>query len=276
MVAFSFGCGVQWVWWCGGWSPARVEPGSGAAQAAVGDGSGAATDGDHAGLDELLDAERLEDVEQGSELVGGAGGLDDDRVGRHVDDLGLEELDRVDDLAAGRRVGTDLDEQDLALHRGVRVELDDLEHLDELVELLRHLLERRALDLDDDRDAGDVGQLGRADGEGVDVEAASGEERCHAGQDAGLVLDEDRQGVLAHAQSSRSQTGASWRAAWIMSLLTPAGTIGHTMASRCTMKSMTTSTSSGVSARRPRQPYASASLTKSGTLWVVGCRSVLE
>src|SRR6478735_7934045 len=262
MVAFSFGCGVRWSGWDG-----ADRSRSGAAEVPIGDRPRAAADGDHAGLDELLDAERLEHVEERAELVRRAGRLDDDRVGGDVDDLGLEELDRVDDLTPGRRVGANLDEQDLALDRRVRLELDDLEHLDELVELLGYLFQGGALDLDDDRDARDLGQLGRADGEGVDVEAPAREERRHAGQDAGLVLDEDRQGVLAHAQSSRSQTGASWRAAWIMSLLTPAGTMGHTMASRCTMKSMTTgrsfvssaclmtaSTSSGVSARRPRQP----------------------
>ena len=61
------------------------------------------------------------------------------------------------------------------------------------------------------------------------------------------------------------------------SLLVPAATIGHTIASRCTRKSTTTgwssmaiafsmvaSTWSGDSHDSPTQPYASASLTKSG------------
>ncbi len=84
-----------------------------------------------------------------------------------------------------------------------------------------------------------------------------------------------------------------------MSLLdVPAATMGQTMASLCTMKSITTgrslmamacsitlSTSPASSQRRPSQSYASASLTKSGmrvpvglpdvTVWV-RCRSVLE
>src|SRR6476620_2832840 len=147
MVAFSFGCGVRWsVGWgtrgCAGW-PGRTAyalwwtlGGSGAAEAAVGDRARPAPHRDHPRLDELLDAERLEDVEEGAQLVGVAGRLDDDGVGRHVDDLGLEELDRVDDLAAGGRVGAHLDEQDLALHRRVRVELDDLEHLMSLLSCL--------------------------------------------------------------------------------------------------------------------------------------------
>ena len=137
-------------------------------------------------------------------------------------------------------VGADLDEQDLALHRGGRVELDDLEHLDELVELLRHLLEGSA-------STSTTTVMREISGFSVGPTASElmlkprRENRAgDAGEDAGLVLDEDRQGVLAHAQSSRSQTGAACRAAWILSLLTPAGTIGHTIASRWTMKSMTT------------------------------------
>ena len=68
------------------------------------------------------------------------------------------------------------------------------------------------------------------------------------------------------------------RACLMSSLLVPAATIGHTIASLWTMKSITTgwsliamacsmiaSTSSFFSQRRPMQPYASASFTKSGT-----------
>ena len=169
---------------------------------------------------------------------------------------------------AGGEVGPDLDQQDLALHRGGPVELDDLDHLDQLVELLGDLLQRQLLDVDHDGHPRDLRVLGRAHGEGVDVEAAAGEQAGDPGEDAGLVLDQDGQGVLAHAAySSRSHTGAMPRAFWILSLLTPAGTIGHTMASRCTTKSTTTGTSlismalaivasmsSGDSQRRPTQP----------------------
>ena len=44
----------------------------------------------------------------------------------------------------------------------VRLELDDLEHLDQLVELLGHLLEREVLDVDDDGHPRDLRVLGRA------------------------------------------------------------------------------------------------------------------
>ena len=80
-------------------------------------------------------------------------------------------------------------------------------------------------------------------------------------------------------------------------LLAPAATMGQTMASLCTTKSITTGRSSmaiacsitlstwlASSQRMPSQPYASASLTKSGTRVPTGlllccepcCRSVLE
>jgi hypothetical protein len=44
-------------------------------------------------------------------------------------------------------VGPDLDQEQLALHRLPRLELDDLEHVDQLVELLGDLLERVLLAL---------------------------------------------------------------------------------------------------------------------------------
>ena len=91
--------------------------------------------------------------------------LDGHRVGRDVDDLGPEQLDGVEHLAAGVGVGPDLDQQQLAVDRGRAVELDDLDHLDQLVELLGDLLERGVLDVDDDRHPGDLGVLGRADRE---------------------------------------------------------------------------------------------------------------
>ena len=51
------------------------------------------------------------------ELVGVAGHLDRDGVGGDVDDLGPEQLDGVEHLAAGVGVGLDLDQQQLALDR---------------------------------------------------------------------------------------------------------------------------------------------------------------
>ena len=135
------------------------------------------------------------------QLVGVAGDLDGDGVGGDVDDLGPEQVHGVQHGAPAGHVGLDLHQQQLAVDRGRAVELDDLDHLDQLVELLGDLLERRLLDVDHDRHPGDVGVLGRPDREGVDVEAAPREQSRDPGQDAGLVLDEDAQGVRAHSSS---------------------------------------------------------------------------
>src|SRR5262249_17830897 len=64
--------------------------------------------------------------------------------------------------------------------------------------LLGDLLQGGVLGVDHDRDPGDLGVLGLADRERVDVEAATGEHAGHPGQDAGLVLHQHRQRVLAH------------------------------------------------------------------------------
>src|SRR5665213_2550665 len=89
------------------------------------------------------------------------------------------------------KVSADLHPEDLPLNGRSACKLDDLEHLDQLVELLGDLLERQFVHVDDDRHAGHVGVLGRADREGVDVEPASREQPRDTGQYAGLVLHED-------------------------------------------------------------------------------------
>src|SRR5579863_8466792 len=264
------------------------------AQRAVGDRAAAAADGHHARLDELLDAERLEHPDQSVELILVTGGLHRDHVDRDVDHPGAEQVHDLEHPRPALGVGPDLDQEQLALHGGARLELDDLEHVDELVQLLGHLLERVLLAVDHDSDAGELLVLGRPDRQRLDVEAAAGEQAGDPDQDARLVLDEHGQRV---GHSSRPpQSGARPRANLMSLLDVPAATMGQTMASLCTMKSSTTgrssmamarsmtrSTSAASSQRRPSQPYASASLTKSGILVPVGrlgssvgCRSVLE
>src|SRR5262249_39405734 len=145
-------------------------------RAALADGAGTATDGDHARLDQLADPERLEHPPEVAELVGIAGHFDGDRIRRDVHHLGPEQLDRVEDLPARRWIGAHLDQHQLAVDRHGTVELDDLDDLDELVQLLGHLLQRGVLDVDDDRHPRDLLVLGGAHGEGLDVEAAPAEE----------------------------------------------------------------------------------------------------
>ena len=77
--------------------------------------------------------------------------------------------------------GLDGGEQQLALDRRRRVELGDLDDVDQLVELLDDLLERRRLDVDDDGDAAEALVVGGRDGQRVDVVAAPGEQARRRG-----------------------------------------------------------------------------------------------
>src|SRR5690349_13764234 len=270
-----------------------------------GDGARSTADGDGAGLHHLADAVGLQILQQGRDLRRGTRRLDRERLRGDVDGLGAEQLHDLQHLAADRGIGPHLHQEHLALHRLGRLQLHDLEDVNELVELLRDLLEGEVLDGDDDRHAGDVGVLGGPDGQRLDVEAAPREQARHAGEHTGLVLDEHRQRVALHhgwassmtasisagpaASSSLSNSGRMLRAAMIWSLPVPAATIGHTCASAPTTKSITTgrsliamaswmtrSTSSRDSARRPTQPMASASSLKSGMRCLCVPRSVLE
>src|SRR5699024_1871116 len=203
--------------------------------------------------------------------------------------MGAEQAGDLHDLATVGGVGTDLDQREFAGHRARRVLLDDLDDVDQLVELLGHLLEREVLDGHDDGHPRQSVRLRGPDRQGLDVEAPAGEERGHAREHARLVLHQDAQGVGAsgHLSSSwpavtaaaslSSSTGRMSRAAVISSLDAPAAPIGHTWASLPTLKSMSTGrslisrarattspTSSARSHRNATQPSASASLTKSG------------
>ena len=90
--------------------------------------------------------------EQRVELVGVAGRLDRDGVGGDVDDLGAEQPDGLEDVrprSRGRRCT--LTSSSSRCTRRAGLELDDLDDVDQLVELLGHLLERQLLDVDHDR-----------------------------------------------------------------------------------------------------------------------------
>src|SRR6476620_6128917 len=156
---------------------------------------------DHAGLHHFANAVRLQHLEHGLELRWRASDLDAERLRTHIDYLRMEQLGGLDDPMPRVLVSAHFHEEQLALHRLVLLELDDLQHIDELVQLFRHLLEGAALDADDDRHARQPRMLGRTDGERLDVESTPAEQSRHAGEYARLVLDENGQGVPGHRSS---------------------------------------------------------------------------
>ena len=96
-----------------------------------------------------------------------------------------------------------LEQRHLAGDRGVGLHVADLDHVDELVELLGDLIDRVHGAVDGQRHPRDVRILGRADRERVDVEAAAAEQTGDPGQDAGPVLDQQREQVLAAGEPAR-------------------------------------------------------------------------
>src|SRR5690606_30354777 len=128
---------------------------------------------DHAGADELDDPERLHLADERLELALVAGDLEDERLPGDVDDPGPEVLGDLPNLdpVVGRAY-CDLDEHQLAadvVRAGV---VDDREHVDELLELLRHLLHGGVLARDDERGARQAGALGLGHRQRLDVVAA--------------------------------------------------------------------------------------------------------
>src|SRR3954468_24379543 len=150
--------------------------------------------------DDFDQAVRTNHPLEGLDLVGGAGHLDRHRPPRHVNDFGPEDLGELDDLGPVLDRRGDLEQGHLPGDRLFRLHVADLQHVDELVQLLGHLIDRVDGAVEGEGDPRDRRVIGRADGERVDVEAAAGEEPGDARQHARLVLDLDREYVLAAAE----------------------------------------------------------------------------
>ena len=134
---------------------------------------------------------------------------DTDPADGDVDDAGAEDVRGVDHLRAVGVVRVDLHQHDAAGDGGVLLEADDLEHRDDLVQLLGHLLDDQLVGVDHDRDAVDSRGLGVGRDQRDEVVAAAGEHAGHARDDAVDVLDEDAERVAddiggSHVPSSPS------------------------------------------------------------------------
>src|SRR5664280_2735302 len=228
---------------------------------------------DDAGAHDFEHADRLQQLEQRLELVGGADHTQHQGAAIDIDDLGLEDLGDLQHVVALFAFGGDLDQHELGGHRVLRLKVADLDDVDQLVELLGDLVDGVLGAVDHDRHAREVRVFALADGEALDVEAPAGEQAGHPGQHAGFVLDEHRQGVL-HGFAPFVLRDALPPISSVIDW--PAGTIGNTFSSGEILKSITVGrplsmaarsaspTCSGSVTRRPLAPNASASMTKSG------------
>ena len=166
---------------------------------------------DSACSDQLFDAVRAHELLEGLELLGCADDLEDQRFWAEVDHAGLEDVAERHQLGTALRRCYDLDEQKLALDGLARGELRESQHVDEFVHLLLDLLERLSIAIDTERDPRNVGALGRADGEALDVEAAPHEQTRDAHQNARLVLNVNRKRVAHGLCSPSTRTPARSR-----------------------------------------------------------------
>ena len=135
----------------------------------------------------------LQQAEQRVDLAFGAGGLDGQRFRIHVHHAHAEQTHDLQHVGTVGLVGGHLDEHQLALHGGFRIEVHDLQHMQQLVELFDDLLKRHFLHVGRDGDAGNVRTFGGGDGQRVDVERAAGEQAGDTRQHARTVLDEHGQ-----------------------------------------------------------------------------------
>src|SRR5258706_8937125 len=117
----------------------------------------------------------VERFQESIELLGGAGELD--RVGLvgDVDDSSAKDVRGALDFLAILAGGAHLDEHELPLDVLALGKVDDLDHVDELIQLLGDLLDHVVGAGGDDRHARKRLVLGRSDREGLDVVAARGE-----------------------------------------------------------------------------------------------------
>ena len=137
----------------------------------------------------------------------GAGRLDDERPVGDVHDPALVHLDDLDDL---RPVGVgrpDLHERQLVLDRGLGGQVLDLEHVDEPVELLGGLLDRDVVTAERDRHPADVGVVGVAHRQRLDVEVAGPHEAGDPVEDAGPVVHDGHEDVATQLAAAGQGPG---------------------------------------------------------------------
>ena len=138
---------------------------------------------DLAGADHLPYAVASHGVDECVDLLLISRDLEHEGLVSHVDDVGAEDLAEVDEFSAVAGGAGHLAQTQLALDVDVIGVVDDFDHVDELDELVADLLEGQLVTIDGDRHAGDVGSLGRADREAIDVEPTASKQPRHPRED---------------------------------------------------------------------------------------------
>src|ERR1700730_5844025 len=140
---------------------------------------------------DLLDAERAHQIDERLDLVGVAGHLDGYREIDDVDHVTAKGGDDRVELGPRALVHRHLHHHHLAVDSTDVLEVGDLDHRDQLVELLVYLFEDLVIARRHQHDARDGGiERILVDGQRLDIEAAAGEQAGHASEHTELVFDQ--------------------------------------------------------------------------------------
>src|SRR5471032_206113 len=107
-------------------------------------------DRDFARAGEVENAKGLHEQDERRHLRFVAGDLDGEVLRLHVDDLGAEDVANLHHLGAGLRVDLDLEQDQFTVNIFAFMKILHLDHINELVELARDLIEHTVITHDDD------------------------------------------------------------------------------------------------------------------------------
>lgn len=161
-----------------------------------------ASKGDFAGAGEVGDAEGFHEFEELVDFAFVAGEFDGEIAVLHVDDFRAENIADLHDFGASRGIDGDAKENEFAIHILIIVEILDVDHLDQFVELFGDLFEHGVVAPNDNGHARGVIGAG-ADVERIDIEASTAEHTGYACENAEFIFDENRDGV-AHKKGPQT------------------------------------------------------------------------
>src|SRR5690606_36202014 len=210
-------------------------------------------------------------LNKGIQFITATGQLNRIDRGTHIHDLAPEDINGTLDLGALRPNRLHLDQHQLTLDMSTFRQVNELHHLNQLVELLGDLLDNPIRADRGHRQARQCRLFGRCDRQGFNVVIALGKKTNNPREGARFVLKQDRNNT-AHAAYTLSVLLSH------ISFMEPRATcIGYTCSAGSTYTSRNTSRSfmakafsrAGTNSSRlrtviPTWPYASTSFMKSG------------
>src|ERR1700737_905010 len=165
----------------------------------------AARDRNRTGAGYLNEPERLHQRDESVELFTRSRHLEDEALGRRIDDAGAEDVGETERLDARLAFARDLDQRHFALDKGALIgQVVNLVHRNEARQLRLDLLDDHSRSRGHDGDPRQaVAAIDLGDGQALDIVAAPGKQPDHTRQDARLVVDENGNGMaleLGHVQ----------------------------------------------------------------------------